>query len=208
MRQSFEPDGVTTRNSQPPSESLNCLSAGLALRVPTRYPEQPPQFRWLQTHVDARRRITSDNRIMIFDFSDAYGQSRTTAQRKVVVSGRESYCYTKSLIILIQKIKYDIEIPAMLPALVCAGADPPLVCHPAAIRAFFDLDPVPFFGPPDGGLSRLLHGGWLAAPPEFCNEIGGLLPIALHQGRAMRTIGFRTISCPVPEGTADPSGWL
>ena len=33
MRQSFEPDGVTTRNSQPPSDSLNCLSAGLALRI-------------------------------------------------------------------------------------------------------------------------------------------------------------------------------
>lgn len=39
-------------------------------------------------------------------------------------------------------------------------------------------DPVPFVGPPECGVSGLLHGVWLAAPSKFCNEIGGLLPIA------------------------------
>ncbi len=39
-------------------------------------------------------------------------------------------------------------------------------------------DPVPFYGPPEGGVSGLFHGSWLVTPPGFCNEIGGLWPIA------------------------------
>ena len=39
-------------------------------------------------------------------------------------------------------------------------------------------DPVPIVGPPEGRLSDLCHGGGLAAPPGFCNEIGVLWPIA------------------------------
>jgi hypothetical protein len=58
------------------------------------------------------------------------------------------------------------------------SVDLPLVCHPAAIRASAGFYPKPFIGPPELGVSGLLQGDGLAASPKFCNEIGGLLPIA------------------------------
>ena len=39
-------------------------------------------------------------------------------------------------------------------------------------------DPRPFVGPPEVRVSGTAHGGGLGAPPEFCNVIGGLWPMA------------------------------
>ena len=39
-------------------------------------------------------------------------------------------------------------------------------------------DPIPLFGPPEGGVFRLLHDGGLVAPSGLINEIGTLWPIA------------------------------
>lgn len=39
-------------------------------------------------------------------------------------------------------------------------------------------DPIPLFGPPEGGVSRLFHDGGLVAPSGLINEIGTLCPIA------------------------------
>ncbi|MEI5679264.1 MULTISPECIES: hypothetical protein, partial [unclassified Mesorhizobium] len=41
--------------------------------------------------------------------------------------------------------------------------DLPLNFHPAAIRASAVFDPIPFFGPPEGGVSRLYPDGGLVA---------------------------------------------
>lgn len=57
-------------------------------------------------------------------------------------------------------------------------SDLPLNCHPAAIRASTVFDPIPFFGPPEGGVFRLFHDGGLTAPSGLINEIGTLCPIA------------------------------
>ena len=67
-------------------------------------------------------------------------------------------------------------------------ADLPLNLHPAAIRASCGFDPPPFVGPPEARVSGLFHGGGLAAPPAFCNEIGVLWPNSPQQGRG-RQIG-------------------
>lgn len=37
---------------------------------------------------------------------------------------------------------------------------------PLETGVFRVIDPVPFFGPPDGGVSGLFHGGWLALSEE------------------------------------------
>jgi hypothetical protein len=99
MRQSFEPDGVTTRNSQPPSDSLNCLSAGLTLQICVSVSAMAGNafagIDWIPAislAPNARRYAQANNPGQPSSgfsiFLDAYGQSRTTAKPKVV-SGRD-----------------------------------------------------------------------------------------------------------------------
>ena len=40
------------------------------------------------------------------------------------------------------------------------------------------VDPIPLFGPPEGGVFRLLHDDGLVALSGLINEIGTLWPIA------------------------------
>jgi hypothetical protein len=111
MRQSFEPDGMTTRKSQPPSDSLNCLSVGLALRICVSVSgiagtdQIPARMPAISLALNARRYPQANNLGQpCFDFrlfSDAYGQSWTTAKQKVV-SGRDSNCDVKLLKIFIK----------------------------------------------------------------------------------------------------------
>jgi SRSO17 transposase len=61
---------------------------------------------------------------------------------------------------------------------VAFTTDLPLSFPPSEIRVRPLIDPIPLFGPPEGGVFQLLHDGGLVAPSGLINEIGILWPIA------------------------------